>query len=416
MREAILREAEVAHCGSGVTATDDGERASRGGVDQALGHGFGAGCECRNLEHAHRAVPHDGLGIHNLVVEELLGIRTDIQTHLVSRNSVGCHDFRSDVLVGLREDRVHHDVGRQHELDAVLFGTLDVALDGFDLILFQQGGADLEALGLEEGVDHAAADDQTVGLVKQVLDYAEFVGNLGTAKHDGQRALRFDGGAGQSLDFLLDQQAGGCRQISCNVVVGALRTVHDAETVGHECFTEGCDLLGVSGTLLRILAGFFRVVAHVLQQHDIAIVHCSDLGLSIFAVGVFSQRNLNAEQFAKTSGDRSEGQFRNDLALRAAEVGHQNDFCAFFAQGFDGRQGGLDTTVIGNRGAVQRNVEISANENALALEISKILECLHVYPFLAACKRGMAILPFTNNTSSNEQKHHAVRKQSWCFV
>ena len=97
-------------------------------------------------------------------------------------------------------------------------------------------------------------------------------------------------------------------------------------------------------------------------------------------------------------------------------MSHQNDLRAFFAQGLNGRQSGLDTTVISDRGAVQRNVEIGANENALALEISKILECLHVYPFLAACKRGMAILPFTNNTSPNEQKHHAVRKQAWCFA
>ena len=65
-------------------------------------------------------------------------------------------------------------------------------------------------------------------------------------------------------------------------------------------------------------------------------------------------------------------------------MSHQNDLCAFFAQGLDGRQSGLDTTVIGDCGAVQRNVEISADQNALALEISKILKCLHVFPFLAA--------------------------------
>ncbi len=158
----------------------------------------------------------------------------------------------------------------------------------------------------------------------------------------------------------------------------------DTETVGHEDLAEGGDLLGVGCALLRILAGLFRVVTDVLQQHDIAIVHRGDLGLSVGAIGVLGQRNGDAEQFAKADGDRSQGQFRNDLALRTAEVGHQNDLGAFFAQGLDGRQGGLDTTIIGDRGAVQRDVEISADQNALALEISKILECLHVYPFLAA--------------------------------
>ena len=51
-------------------------------------------------------------------------------------------------------------------------------------------------------------------------------------------------------------------------------------------------------------------------------------------------------------------------------------------RGLDGRQSSLDSTVIGDGGAVQRNIEISANQNALALEISKVLECLHEYPFL----------------------------------
>ena len=128
-------------------------------------------------------------------MEELLGFRTDVQTHLVGRNGIGGHDFRSDVLIGFREDRVDDDIGRQHEFDAVLLGALHVALDGFDLVLFQQGGADLVALGLEEGVRHATADDQTVGLVQQVVDHAEFVGDLGAAEHDGQRTLRVHGGA-----------------------------------------------------------------------------------------------------------------------------------------------------------------------------------------------------------------------------
>ena len=117
--------------------------------------------------------------------------------------------------------RVHDDVGRQHELNAVLLGGLDVALDLLKLVLFKQGGADLVALGLEEGEHHAATDDQAVGLVEQVLDHAELVGDLGAAEHDGERALRVLGGLGQGLDFLLDQQACGGRQIGGNVVVGA---------------------------------------------------------------------------------------------------------------------------------------------------------------------------------------------------
>jgi len=91
---------------------------------------------------------------------------------------------------------------------------------------------------------------------------------------------------------------------------------------------------------------------------------------------------LVPEQLAEAGGNRGQAQLRNDLAFRAAKVGHEDDLGAFFAQGLDGRQSSLDSTVIGDGGAVQRNIEISANQNALALEISKVLECLHEYPFL----------------------------------
>ena len=155
-----------------------------------------------------------------------------------------------------------------------------------------------------------------------------------------------------------------------------------AEAVGDEDLAEGGDLLGVRGAHGGILAGLLRVEANVLQQHHVAVVHRGDLGLGILAVGVLGQRHVGAEQLAEAGGNRGQAQLRNDLAFRAAKVGHEDDLGAFFAQGLDGRQSSLDSTVISDGGAVQRNIEISANQNALALEISKVLECLHEYPFL----------------------------------
>ena len=155
-----------------------------------------------------------------------------------------------------------------------------------------------------------------------------------------------------------------------------------AEAIGNEGLAEGGDLLGVSGAFVGVLRGLLRVETNVLKQHNVAIVHGGDLGLSVLAVGVLGQRHVGAEQLAEAGGNRGQAQLRNDLAFRAAKVGHEDDLGAFFAQGLDGRQSSLDSTVIGDGGAVQRNIEISANQNALALEISKVLECLHEYPFL----------------------------------
>ena len=149
-----------------------------------------------------------------------------------------------------------------------------------------------------------------------------------------------------------------------------------AEAIGNEGLAEGGDLLGVSGAFVGVLRGLLRVETNVLKQHNVAIVHGGDLGLSVLAVGVLGQRHVGAEQLAEAGGNRGQAQLRNDLAFRAAKVGHEDDLGAFFAQGLDGRQSSLDSTVIGDGGAVQRNIEISANQNALALEISKVLECL----------------------------------------
>ena len=144
-----------------------------------------------------------------------------------------------------------------------------------------------------------------------------------------------------------------------------------AEAIGNEGLAEGGDLLGVSGAFVGVLRGLLRVETNVLKQHNVAIVHGGDLGLSVLAVGVLGQRHVGAEQLAEAGGNRGQAQLRNDLALRAAKVGHEDDLGAFFAQGLDGRQSSLDSTVIGDGGAVQRNIEIS-----------KVLECLHEYPFL----------------------------------
>ena len=82
------------------------------------------------------------------------------------------------------ELRRRDDVDRQHELDALGRGLLDVAANGVELVLLEQALADLVALGLEEGEDHAAADEQPVDRAEQVVDDAELVGDLGAAEHD----------------------------------------------------------------------------------------------------------------------------------------------------------------------------------------------------------------------------------------
>ena len=163
--------------------------------------------------------------------------------------------------------------------------------------------------------------------------------------------------------------------------------MNHTKAVGDEHIAESRKLLGVCGTLGLVLAGLLRVETNVFQQHNVAVLHGGYLSLGVLAIGVGGENHRNTEKFAQACSPGSQGKLRNNLALRAAEMGHENDLGAFLAQSLDGRQRRLDTTIVGDRSPIQRNVEICANQNALALQISKILECLHSLSFLTARMR-----------------------------
>ena len=160
----------------------------------ACGDGPGALGEGADLEHAHRAVPDDRLRRRRACWRTArpspgrcpgpssrpgspsaahdLRARRPPRTPSATTTSTGS-TISTPFSCGLRE----------------------VALDGLDLVGLEQRVADLVALRGEEGEAHAAADEQAVDLVEQVVDDAELVGDLRAAEHDHVRALRVVGQA-----------------------------------------------------------------------------------------------------------------------------------------------------------------------------------------------------------------------------
>ncbi len=131
-----------------------------------------------------------------------------------SPNSVSSMaSMRATVCGGVRREGACDDhVGRQHQLDSAVRGLGDVAARLGDTVRVEQALADRVALRLEEGEQHAAADQQPVDLGQQRVDDAELVADLRPAEDDRVRLRRVRREALEHVELGRDQQAGGARQ------------------------------------------------------------------------------------------------------------------------------------------------------------------------------------------------------------
>jgi hypothetical protein len=150
-------------------------RAVAVGLGDGLGHGAGARRERGPLEHAHRPVPEHGAGAADLVGEGAGGLGADVQPHPALLDLVDAHG----PVLGVGLERVGHDhVGRQQDPNALVLGPGQQTLDGVELVLLDQGVADLLALGGQQREAHAAADHERVAPAEQVAEHGELVGDL----------------------------------------------------------------------------------------------------------------------------------------------------------------------------------------------------------------------------------------------
>ena len=177
----------------------------------------------------------------------------------------------------------------------------------------------------------------------------------------------------EDLDLLGNQVAGRVGQQPGHVVDRRLLAVDHAEAVGHEHITErgvlGGELLAL-GVHLGLLGG---LVADVLEQRDLAIGQRRDGRLGALTDHVGGQLHINAEQLAQALGHRGQRVLGVRLTLRTAQVRHHNHLGTAAEQLVEGGQRGLDSAVVGNRLPIERDVEIAADQNPLAPQISEVI-------------------------------------------
>ena len=364
----LVCKAELLNCRRAVAAADYSDCA---GLCQCLGHCLGAVCELIELEYAHRSVPDDGACALYSVGEESDGLGADVHAHEIFGNvALGenrlrvCGEFSRTVIVD-----------REQELDALGCCLGYHVLCIVDTIRFEQRLADLIALCLLEGVGHAAADDDGVSLLKEVIDDVYLIGDLCATEDSNERALGIVKSLAHDGQLLVDEQAGVCRQVCSNTGGGGVRSVHGAECVGHK------DLRHVSKSLckLGIVLLLADVKAEVLKKHDLAGLESCGLGLCILADDVLCKDHVHAEKLGKSDCYRRKRELGLPLALGLAKMRACDNCRAVVEQVLDGGHSGLDTLVAGDLAGllVLGNVEVAAQQDLLALYVD-IIDCLLV--------------------------------------
>ena len=408
----LVRKAQLLHSRRGVAAADDGDRAALG---HCAGHADGAGREVLPLRNAHGAVPNHGARALNGAREQLDGLGTNVQAHPAVGNGGGVYHLALGLGVKLL---AHLGVNGQQELHASLLGLFQGGLGQVDLVLLAQGGADAVALGLKEGVGHAAADDQGVNLCEQVVNNADFVGNLGAAQNGHKGTLGLGEGSAHHGDLLLNQVAAHSGQIVGNALGGGMGPVGGAESIVDVDIRHRGQLFGKGGVIL----GLLRMEADVLNNHHIAIVEGGGLLLGVGAHNVLGHNDLFAQQLAKLCGHRGQGELLH-IALRGfqslggglgllglghgvdllllllvqlhglvedvvgtAHVGAEDDLGAMVREVLYGGQRAHDALGVSNGSVLHGDVEVAADQNPLAGNVdvfhSLLVEIVHVRALL----------------------------------
>ena len=353
----LVCEAQLLDRCCGVAAADDRNGAGR--CDR-LGNFLGADSEGIELKYAHRAVPDDRARVLDRVREQLDGLGADVHAHHVVRQLAG---FVNDRL-RIRAEVVAADrVNRQKQLDALVLCLLDQAEREVHLVLFAQRGADRAALRLGEGVGHAAADDDGVALVDQVVDDVDLVGNLRAAQDGNERTGRVGKRLAHDGDFLLDQEAADSRQVVGNAGSRGMRAVRGAECIVDKDVRHVGKRLGQRGIVL----GLALLETHVLEQDRLARLYLSGKLLRVLADNVLGQLDFLAEQLAQALCNRRERILHVDFALRTAEVRAEDHSGVVVQQVLDGLERRTDALVVGDVAVlVLRHIEVAAGNDLLA--------------------------------------------------
>ena len=260
-------------------------------------------------------------------------------------------------------------IDRQLELHATLRrGRFDLPRL-LELPVLHERSSDVDAARLEEGVRHCAADEQSVHPSEHVLDHVDLVGHFRAAEDRDERPLGRLQRVAEILQLLLHQQPrrGPLHEMR-DGLHRRVRAVRGAERVVHVAIGELGELLREGGIVLL----FLRMKAEVLEQHELSVARAVRLRhraarLAADAVGREEHRPL--EEIREAVGHRPEAHIGDWFALRPSEVAREDNGSALVERVANRRQRRADARVVTDDAALERHVEVDADEDALPSEI-----------------------------------------------
>ena len=119
------------------------------------------------------------------------------------------------------------------------------------------------------------------------------------------------------------------------------------------------------------LAFFLDVEAEIFEEDDASWLEGGAGGFGFWADAFGEELDWATEEFGEFFADWAEGEFLDVLAIGAAEMTGEDDRAAFFEDQLDGGDGGGDPLGIGDGAGhlIERDIEVDANEDALACEV-----------------------------------------------